>query len=144
MKRTLVGFSYIKSGPGDMDFIKREEYANPSGEWQYRGPVALLVNDITGSASDLFANELRSAGRVVTVGTTTHGNLSGVAMYGVLLCRLVVRISNGYISDARDRPIEVTGNAPDITVEPDVQDYLNGRDPVLGRATDVILKKLSQ
>jgi C-terminal processing protease CtpA/Prc len=144
MKRTLVGFSYIKSGPGHTDLLKREEYLDPSGEWQYSGPVALLVNDITGSASDLFANELRSAGRVVTIGTTTHGNLSGVAMYGVLPCGLVVRISNGYITDTQDRPIEVTGNIPDIAVEPAIQDYLNGRDPVLDRATDAILRKLSQ
>jgi C-terminal processing protease CtpA/Prc len=144
MNRTLVGFSYIKSGPGHTDLVKHEDYLAPTGEWQYSGPVALLVNDVTGSASDLFAHQLRSAGRVVTIGTTTHGNLSGVAMYGVLPCGLVVRISNGYITDANDRPIEVTGNIPDIAVEPDIQDYLNGRDPVLDRATEVILRKLSQ
>jgi C-terminal processing protease CtpA/Prc len=65
-------------------------------------------------------------------------------MYGVLPCGLVVRISNGYITDTQDRPIEVTGNIPDIAVEPAIQDYLNGRDPVLDRATDAILRKLSQ
>ena len=56
-------------------------------------------------ASDLFALQLRSAASVVTVGTTTHGNLSGVALYGVLPCVLVVRISNGYITDAKTRPV---------------------------------------
>jgi C-terminal processing protease CtpA/Prc len=49
------------------------DYLGPSGPWQYTRPIALLVNDVTGSAADLFACELRSAGRVLTVGSTTHG-----------------------------------------------------------------------
>jgi C-terminal processing protease CtpA/Prc len=96
---------------------------------------------VTGSASDLFANELRSAGRVITLGTTTHGNLSGVAVYAVLPCGLVVRISNGYITDANDRPVEVNGNTPDIAIDVDIQDYLSGRDPVLKQAVEAVLNK---
>jgi carboxyl-terminal processing protease len=140
-KRVRVGFDYLRNGPGHTDFSRREEYLAPSGAWQYTRPVALLVNDVTGSASDLFANELRSAGRVITLGTTTHGNLSGVAVFAVLPCGLVVRISNGYVSDAKDRPIEVNGNTPDIAVDLDIQDYLSGRDPVLERAVEAVLKK---
>jgi C-terminal processing protease CtpA/Prc len=140
-ERARVGFSYVRNGPGHMDFARREVYLAPSGTWQYTRPVALLVNDVTGSASDLFANELRNAGRVITLGTTTHGNLSGVAVYAVLPCRLVVRISNGYITDANDRPIEVNGNTPDIAIDVDIQDYLSGRDPVLNQAVEAVLKK---
>ena len=140
-ERVRVGFSYVRNGPAHTAFAIREAYLAPSGTWQYTRPVALLVNDVTGSASDLFANELRSAGRVITLGTTTHGNLSGVAVYAVLPCGLVVRISNGYITDANDRPIEVNGNIPDIAVDVDIQDYLTGRDPVLERAVEAVLKK---
>jgi C-terminal processing protease CtpA/Prc len=140
-KRVRVGFSYVRNGPGHTDFARREQYLAPSGGWQYTRPVALLVNDVTGSASDLFANELRSAGRVITLGTTTHGNLSGVAIFAVLPCGLVVRISNGYITDANDRPIEVNGNTPDIAIDVDIQDYLSGRDPVLERAVEAVLKE---
>lgn len=139
-KRTLVSVSYIKNGPGHSDLDRREGYLEPTGRWQYTRPVALLVNDVTGSASDLFACELRSAGRVITVGTTTHGNLSGVATFAVLPCGLVVRISNGYISDARGRPIERNGNIPDVTVEPTIDDFLNSRDPVLDRAIGLLMK----
>jgi carboxyl-terminal processing protease len=140
-ERVRFGFSYVKNGPGHTDFARREAYLEPSGPWQYTRPVALLVNDVTGSASDLFTTELRSAGTVITLGTTTHGNLSGVATYAVLSCGLVVRISNGYIADANDRPIEVNGNTPDIPVDVDIQDYLSGRDPVLERAVETVLKK---
>jgi carboxyl-terminal processing protease len=137
-KRVRVGFSYVKNGPGHTDFAKQEEYLAPSGSWQYTRPVILLVNDVTGSASDLFTNELRSAGRVTTIGITTHGNLSGVALYAVLPCGLVARISNGYITDATDRPIEVNGNTPDILIDVDIRDYLSRRDPAMERAVEVL------
>jgi hypothetical protein len=44
------------------------------------------------------------------------------------------RVSNGYIGDASDRPIEGAGNIPDVRVEPAISDLVNGRDPVLERA----------
>ena len=138
--RVPVGFSYIKNGPGHTALSKHDDYLAPSGNWQYARPVVLLVNDLTGSAADLFANELRSSHRVITVGTTTHGNLSGVAVYAVLPCGLVARISNGYIADITDRPIEVNGNAPDVVVDVDIHDYLSGRDPVLEQALKVLAK----
>jgi carboxyl-terminal processing protease len=139
-KHTLAGVSYIRNGPGYHDFRRTPIYLDPSGQWQYTRPIALLVNDGTGSASDLFACELRSAQRVVTVGSTTHGNLSGVNTYAVLPCGLAVRISNGYITDAHGRPIEVNGNPPDVAVEPGILDVLNGRDPVLDRAVSLLQK----
>jgi carboxyl-terminal processing protease len=106
--------------------------------------VVLLVNDLTGSASDLFVTELRSAKRVTIVGSTTHGNLSGTAAYAVLPCNLVVRISNGYVGDVGGRPIEVSGNVPDVVVEPTIEDLLGGRDPVLDRAIALLGKAPSK
>jgi C-terminal processing protease CtpA/Prc len=62
----------------------------------------------------------------------------------VLPCGLVVRVSNGYLSDTKDRSIEVNGNVPDITVETTIQDFLNGRDPVLERASEVLLASVQR
>jgi C-terminal processing protease CtpA/Prc len=143
-KPTRAGFSYMKKGAGHTDLERREMVIAPSGKWQYTHPVALLINDVTGSASDLFTTELRAAPQVITLGTTTHGNLSGVATYAVLPCGLVVRISNGYITDRKDHPIEMYGNVPDMVVEPTLQEYLRGKDPVLERAVDVLTKKLRE
>ena len=139
--RVLTSIGYLKSGSGYGDLKRVPNYLGPSGDWQYGGPVALLVNDETGSAADLFACELRSAGRVITVGSPTHGNLAGVAAYVVLPCGLVVRVSNGYVADAKGRPIEGAGSLPDITVEPSIDDFLQGRDPVLDRAVQEILHR---
>ena len=143
-QRALVAISYCKNGPGHKDLQRVEEHLEPGGPWQYTEPAALLVNDVTGSAADLFACWLRSAGRVVTIGSTTHGNLSGVAAFAVLPCGLVARISNGYICDAKDRPVEGHGNEPDLSVSPTVAEVLNGKDPVLDKAVSLLCAKNQQ
>jgi len=140
-ERTLVCVGYIKNGPGHQDLQRHETWFEPSGPWQYAGPVALLINDVTGSASDLFVCCLRSTGRVVTIGSTTHGNLSGVAAYAVLPCGLVVRISNGYITDAKGKPIEGHGTEPQMPVALTIADFLKHRDPVLEKAVIVLKEK---
>ena len=96
--------------------------------------MALLTNAITGSATDLFVCRLKSTGRVVTVGATTHGNLTGTCVYVSLPCGIVARISTGYVSDAVDRIIEGNGNAPDVSAEPGIDDVMSGVDSVLERA----------
>jgi carboxyl-terminal processing protease len=140
-KRSPACVAFVKTGPGHNSLDRQESIVRPVGPWQYKNDIALLVNDVTGSAADLFACDLRSARRVKIVGTTTHGNLSGVAAYAVLPCGLVVRVSNGYMSDTKNRPIEGKGNVPDVTVETTVADYLAGRDPVLAKAVELLLPR---
>ena len=142
-KDTFVGYSYIKNGIQHNQLERKKIYIQPRG-WEYKQPVALLISDRTGSAADLFTLGMREAPQVTTVGTTTHGNLSGVELYAVLPCGLVVRISNGYLSDTKDHSIEVNGNVPAITVETSIQDYLSGRDPVLERASEVLLTSVQR
>lgn len=137
---TTFGQSYKRHGPMHNDFSRLDLRAEPHGTWQYTRPIALLVNDITGSAADLFTLQVRSSGHVTVIGSTTHGNLSGTATYIVLPCGLVVRISNAFIADTKGRSVEVNGNRPDIALEPSVQDYFAKRDPVLDRAIEVLLK----
>jgi C-terminal processing protease CtpA/Prc len=132
--RTKVNVAYTKNGPGHEDFAMHETYFEPTGNWQYTKPLALLINVITGSASDLFTCSLISTGRPITVGTTTHGNSTGTCVYVLLPCNLVVRVSAGYICDVNGRIIEGNGNAPDIHVEPTIADILNGTDPVIEAA----------
>ena len=143
-EHTLCAVSYHKNGPGHRDLQRQEAFLEPAGPWQYAGPIALLVNDVTGSAADLFTCFLRSAKRVVTVGSTTHGNLSGVAAYAVLPCGLIVRISNGYICDAGGKPIEGNGSVPDAAITPTIADFLAGKDPVLDKAVALVREKLGQ
>ncbi|GAG03241.1 unnamed protein product, partial [marine sediment metagenome] len=70
-----------------------------------------------------------------------HGNLTGVGAYVVLPCNLVVRVSNGYVCDARGRIIEANGNVPQIHAEPTIADIVNGTDSVLERAVQALQQK---
>jgi len=133
-RRTQTTVSFIKNGAGHGALRSQLGFDGPTGPWQYGGRVVLLVNDLTGSAADLFTTELRSSKQVTVLGSTTHGNLSGTAAYAVLTCNLIVRISNGYVADAGGRPVEVNGNVPDVVVEPTIEDLLAGRDRVLDAA----------
>jgi carboxyl-terminal processing protease len=132
--KTKVAVSYKKNGPGHRAFAERETYFFPTGDWQYTQPIALLMNARTGSAADLFACYMISTGRPITVGTTTHGNLTGSGAYVVLPCNLVVRVSNGYVCDASGKVIEGNGNVPQIHAAPTIIDIVNGTDSVLERA----------
>lgn len=139
--RTKGSVSFAKSGPGHEDFSTTDEYFEPTGDWQYDGPVALLTNAITGSACDLFVCRMISTGRPVTIGTATHGNLTGTCVFVQLPCGLVARISGGYISDASGRVIEGNGNVPDIPAEPTIADVVNGTDSVLERAVEEMKRR---
>jgi C-terminal processing protease CtpA/Prc len=139
--RTKVHISYTKSGPGHKDFKKQEGYFGPVGDWQYKKPIALLMNAITGSACDFFACRMISTGRAVTIGTTTHGNLTGGGVYVVMPCQLVVRVSSGYVCDASGRIIEVNGSVPQVRVEYSIADIVNGTDPVIERAVQTLRQK---
>lgn len=131
---TKVSTAYKKNSPDHNDFKSQETFFKPTGPWQYTKPVVLLINSVTGSASDLFACRLIGIHRVIAIGTPTHGNSSGNEVYAVLPCGFVVRISAGYICDASGKIIEENGNSPDICVESSIQDIIEDRDTVLERA----------
>lgn len=139
-ERCRGAVTYTRSGPGHGDFDRREEFFEPGGAWQYEGPVGLLMNAVTGSASDLFAARLISTGRVTGMGQTTHGNVTGQGVYVQLPCGLVVRVSKGYVTDANGRVIEGNGNAPEIAIEPTLADVRRQVDGVLERAFMELLR----
>jgi C-terminal processing protease CtpA/Prc len=130
--KAATGFH--KNGPGHQAFRSAEDSISPAGSWQYAKPVALLTNVITGSASDLFTCRMRAISRVITVGTTTQGDLTGTSVSAVLPCGLIVRIPDGYIADIEGRIIEVNGNVPRIHAELTIEDVVNATDSVLARA----------
>lgn len=141
--KTKVEISFRKNGPGHQNFARREYEISPCGDWQYTKPVALLTNEITGSASDLFACRMHGTGCVIAVGTTTHGDLPGHNVCAVLPCGLVVRISNSYVADIDGRIIEVNGNRPQIHAEPTVKDVIDETDSVIDRAVQALSKAKS-
>jgi C-terminal processing protease CtpA/Prc len=137
-KTTPGVIMYRRNGPQHGDFVKTQSHYEPVGPWQYTKPIGLLMNTTTGSASDLFAAALIGADRVIAMGQPTHGNSSGDCVYIQLPCDLIVRISCGYLSNAKGRITEVNGNQPEVPVEPRIDDILQNKDGVLERAFEYL------
>lgn len=105
----------------------------------FAGPVAILVDDGSYSASEIFAGGMQAIGRARVFGTQT----SGGALPAVLQ-RLpsgdVMQYAIGDFVTATGRRIEGIGVAPDQVVETAMADLLAGRDPILDTALDWIVK----
>jgi carboxyl-terminal processing protease len=103
----------------------------------YRGPVAILVDGLSGSSSEIFAGGVQGYPRVKIIGERT---------IGATLPSIAERLPNGdgfqyatasYI--ARDgSELEGTGVVPDIEARLTREALLAGRDPALEAAIDWI------
>jgi carboxyl-terminal processing protease len=103
----------------------------------YDGPVAILVDGLTRSVSELFAGGLQELGRARLFGSRTAGNV---------LVGTIERLPNGdafqYVCadflSPKGKRYEGVGVKPDVEVVPRPKDLLLGRDPVLDAAVQWI------
>lgn len=105
----------------------------------FEGPVAILVDEGSYSASEIFSGGMQSIGRAKVFGART----SGGALPAVLE-RLpsgdVLQYAIGDFVTATGQRIEGHGVAPDVVVAPTRADLLAGRDTVLEAALDWLSK----
>ncbi len=99
----------------------------------YMGPVAILIDGMSGSTSEIFAGGMKDVGRARIFGERS----AGAALPSVFDelpngDRFQYAIAN-YVS-AGGRPLEGEGVTPDEEVAPDRASLLAGRDPVIEAA----------
>lgn len=100
----------------------------------YKGPVAILVNEGSGSGSELFAGVMQENSRAVVVGRRTCGCVLGISEFKKVKGGGELAVSEyGYISP-RENSFEGTGVIPDKTVELKISDLQARRDAVLDEA----------
>lgn len=111
-------------------------------EGAYSGPVAVLVDELSASTSEIFAGGLKDIGRARIFGTHTAG---------AALPSIFTRLPNGdgfqyaianYISEG-GKPLEANGVSPDMEVRLTREALLAGRDAVLDAALEWIHTKRS-
>jgi len=104
----------------------------------YRGPVAILVDGLSGSASEIFAGGVQGLPR---------GRIFGSRTVGATLPSLAQRLPNGdgfqyafasYITRSGTE-LEGKGVVPDVEVRPTAKALRAGRDPALEAAIDWLL-----
>ncbi len=115
----------------------------PSPDYAHPGPKCMLINESAGSGGDYFPFAFRAAGLGKLVGTRTWGGLVGLSGNPGLIdgSYASVPIFAFYDKDGT-WGIEGYGVDPDIEVVDDPALMVNGGDPQLDAAIDLMLDEL--
>jgi len=101
---TLIGL-FIKSGPTvQIKDISGRIYINQDKDDKivYTGPLAVLVNRLSASASEIFAGAIQDYHRGIVIGTQTYGKGTVQAM---------LPLSHGQITLTQQKFYRITGNS---------------------------------
>ena len=104
---------------------------------RYRGAVAVLVSEASGSSSEIFAHAIQLQKRGRVFGAKTSGAVLG-ADIGPLPGGGELQVSVRDFLAADGTRLEGVGVQPDVVMETRVEDLRAGRDPVLQAAADYV------
>jgi len=109
----------------------------------FAGPVAILIDELSGSASEIFAAGMRSIGRVRIFGATSIGGVLPASWDRLPNGDVLYHAIGEFITPAGER-LEGIGVVPDEPVTLTRADLLAGRDPVLNAAMRWIVGEKSR
>ncbi|HYP25409.1 MAG TPA: PDZ domain-containing protein [Blastocatellia bacterium] len=132
MRRPLMNYWSTREG---------EDFPTPVGS--IFGPKAMIINEYAGSGGDAMPWYFRKAGLGPLIGKRTWGGLVGIYGEPQLM-------DGGFITAPRVAfwnlegkwEVENYGVAPDIEVEFEPRDWIQGRDPQLEKAVEVVMESL--
>jgi len=104
-------------------------------------PSILLIDNGSGSNSEIFAEGFRKLGLGKIVGTRTSGGVIGTSSFHLLDGTRIRRPSWGCFTTEMEN-LELVPRYPDITVEIDLEDEIREHDPQLERAVSELLGEL--
>ena len=125
----------MKTRDNELRFVANPRLVNPAGERVsvYGGPVAILVDSMTGSASECFAGGMQSLGRARVFGQTSMGQALP-ALFDRLPNGDVLIHAYGDFVTADGTRLEGRGVIPDEIVPLGREALLAGKDPTLDAA----------
>ncbi|HUQ29213.1 MAG TPA: S41 family peptidase [Usitatibacter sp.] len=118
---------------GVVDIIKMRTVV-PGDKDAYKGPVVILVNSGSASASELFSSTMQAAGRATLVGQPTCGCLLGFLGYARIPGGAELAYSEVGFRLPNDKRIEGEGVIPDVLVPLEARDLQLNRDRALEEA----------
>ena len=102
---------YVKTRDGAReDFYSDDEY--------YDVPLAVLVNDMSASASEILAGAVQALGRGTVVGQTTYGKGIVQSLHVFAEDESCIQLTTSSYYDAADRCPQTVGVTPDVVVAP--------------------------
>ena len=130
-----VPFGKFVRRSGRALFLRTDDH-----EQFYKGPVAILVNEGSGSGSELFAGVMQESGRAVVVGRTSCGCVLGISSFKKVKGGGELAVSEYGYDSPRGRTFEGTGVVPDKAVELKLIDLQQRRDAALDEAERLIAR----
>lgn len=136
-ERIAYGHSRIKNGPGKDDFSPWTELSfSPRSGKRFTGQIVLLCNRSAYSASNMFAQMMKSLPNAVLVGDKTGGG-AGIPAFGELPNGWMYRFSATQTTNPQGVHIE-NGVEVDVRVDMNPEDEANGIDSMLETALDIL------
>jgi len=109
------------------------------------GPKAMIINEYAGSGGDLMPFLFKEKNLGPLIGQPTLGILVGIYGYPTLMDGGYVTAPRfGIFSKDGEWIIENEGVAPDVPVEMTPKEVINGRDPQLEKAVEMIMDQLKE
>jgi C-terminal peptidase prc len=116
---------------------RREWRYQGSGDDAYRGTLVIIVDEGSGSASEVFTAAMQELGRAVVVGRPSAGGVLNSTQQP-LPTGGVLQYPHSDMTTPKGTRIEGRGVVPDIPVELRRAGLLAGRDTVLERAVEAV------
>ncbi len=125
-------------------FARNSDYTETYPSVVFTGPMACLLNENSASDGDIFPWMFREAGLGKLIGKRSWGGVVGISGHGPLIDGGSVSVPE-FGNNAADGSWAVEGHGvdPDIVVENDALSILDGRDPQLEKAVEVLLEELA-
>ncbi|MFA8435422.1 MAG: S41 family peptidase [Marinifilaceae bacterium] len=144
-EKRLYAISRVRK-PNNIYSYKNPEYwtIQPnSGINLSNRPVALLINENTQSAAELFTLMMKALPNVKLIGDTTSGVFADTHI-GKLPNGWEYRLSVRKTNDCNDNPLEDIGIAPDTTILNSKEDLEQGKDKVIEYAINSLSSNLDK
>jgi carboxyl-terminal processing protease len=132
---TASVFGTMQMRTQKLDFRVNPRRASTAGERvkPFDGPVAILIDELSGSTSEVFAGGMQSLSRMRVFGTTSMGAVLPAAMDRLPSGDVLYHAVADFLT-ADGTMLEGRGVIPDEQVNTTRADLLAGRDPVLEAA----------
>jgi carboxyl-terminal processing protease len=127
-----VPFGKFSSRSGRSIYLRTDE-----DEGAFKGPVAILVNEGSGSGSELFAGVIQETGRAVVVGRRSCGCVLGISKFRKFGGGELAVSEYGYLSPG-GKTFEGTGVIPNKEVDLKIVDLRQHRDATLEEAEKLL------
>ena len=130
-----VTLGVMKTRDGELRFVANPRLVNAAGERvdAFKGPLAILVDSMSGSASECFAGGMQSIGRARIFGQTSMGQALPALFDRLPNGDLLIHAYGDFVT-ANGTRLEGRGVIPDESVPLERADLLAGRDRTMEAA----------